>query len=164
MPAELATERLLLTREQPADAPWLAELFTARGGGTVTVAEARSRVAAMHKLTSAHGIGAYVLRPRDGGPPAGYVAIVVGRSTVEEPEIAYEILPDARGHGYATEAARAVLPAAFATGRRRVWATLRPSNTASLRVLEKLGGFRRLRVTSDERGEILWFACERPDA
>jgi RimJ/RimL family protein N-acetyltransferase len=141
MPTELATERLILTREELADATWLADLFTARGAGTVTEAEARSRVAAMHELTSAHGIGAYVLRPRDGGAPAGYAAIIVGRGTVEEPEIAYELLPDAQGHGYSIEAACAVLPAAFATGRRRVWATIRPSNAASLGVLDTLGGF-----------------------
>lgn len=162
MPAELATERFVLTCEELADAPWLADLFTARGGGTVTEAEARSRVAAMHELTSEHGIGAYVLRPRDGGAPAGYAAIVIGRGTVEEPEIAYELLPDARGRGYATEAASAVLTAAFATGRRRVWATIRPWSSASLRVLDKLGGFQQVRATSDEQGQLLWFACERP--
>ncbi|HMC03545.1 MAG TPA: GNAT family N-acetyltransferase, partial [Cellulomonadaceae bacterium] len=162
MPTELATERFILTREELADAAWLADLFTARGGGTVTEAEARSRVAAMHKLTSAHGIGAYVLRPRHGGAPAGYAAIIIGRGTVEEPEIAYELLPDAQGHGYATEAASVVLPAAFATGRRRVWATIRPWNAASLRVLDKLGGFRQVRATTDEQGQVLWFACERP--
>jgi len=101
MPTELATERFVLTRQELADAAWLAELFTARGGGTVTEGEARARVAAMHDLTSAHSIGAYVLRPRDGSAPAGYVAIIIGRGTVEEPEIAYELLPAARGHGYA---------------------------------------------------------------
>jgi len=162
MPPELATERLILTREELADAAWLADLFTARGGGTVTEAEARSRVVAMHELTRAHGIGAYVLRPRSGGAPAGYTAIIVGRGTVEEPEIAYEILPDAQGRGYATEAARVVLAAAVATGRRRVWATIRPWNVASLRVLDKLGGFHRVRTTSDDQGHLLWFACERP--
>ncbi len=87
MPPELATGRFILTRETLADAAWLADLFTARGGSTVTEAEARSRVAAMHELTSTHGIGAYVLRPRAGGAPAGYVAIIIGRGTVEESEI-----------------------------------------------------------------------------
>lgn len=162
MPSELATERFVLTREELADAPWLAALFTARGAGTVTEADARSRVVAMHELTAVHGIGAYVLRPRDGGPPAGYAAVVVGRGTVEEPEIAYELRLDAQGCGYATEAARAVLAAAFATGRRRVWATVRPWNVASLRVLDKLGDFDRVRTTSDAQGELVWLVCESP--
>ena len=162
MPAELATERFVLTHEELDDAAWLAELFTARGGGTVTEADARTRIAAMHELTSAHGIGAYVLRPRDGSPPVGYAAIVIGRGSVAEPELAYELLPDAHGRGYATEAATAVLEAAFATGRRRIWSTIRPWNAASLRVLEKLGGFDHVRTTSDERGEVLWFARDAP--
>lgn len=162
MPTELATERFFLTREEIADAAWLADLFTARGGGTVTEPEARSRVAAMHELTRAHGIGAYVLRPRDGGNPAGYAAIVIGRGSIEEPELAYELLPDAQGHGYATEASRAVLAAAFATGRQRIWASIRPWNAASLRVLEKLGCFGHVRTTSDGQGQVLWFACEAP--
>lgn len=126
MPTLLTTERFILTPEELSDAPWLAELFTARGGAAVSEAQARERVAAMHQLTRTHGIGAYVLWPRDGGTPVGYAAIIVGRGTVEEPELAYELLPDAHGHGYATEAARAVLAAAFATSRRRVWATVRP--------------------------------------
>ncbi len=87
MPTELATERFTLTREEVADAAWLADLFTARADGTVTEAEARSRIAAMHELTSAHGIGAYVLRPRGGGRPAGYAAVVIGRGSTEEPEL-----------------------------------------------------------------------------
>ena len=162
MPTLLTTERFILTPEELSDAPWLAELFTARGGAAVSEAQARERVAAMHQLTRTHGIGAYVLWPRDGGTPVGYAAIIVGRGTVEEPELAYELLPDAHGHGYATEAARAVLAAAFATSRRRVWATVRPWNAASLRVLDKLGGFHQVRTTSDDAGQLVWFACEGP--
>jgi hypothetical protein len=86
--------------------------------------------------------------PAPRGPPAlGYVAIVLGRSSLEEPELAYELLPAARGHGYATEGSRALLEATFATGRQRVRATVRPHNTASLRVLDRLG-FVRERVTT----------------
>ena len=41
-------------------------------------------------------------------------------ATFDEPEIAYELLRRVHGQGYATEAARAVLDTAFATGRRRI--------------------------------------------
>lgn len=156
MPDQLATERFLLTPQRTDDAGWLAELFTARGTGVVTAAMAQERIAAMHALTRTEGIGAYVLRPRDGGPPVGYAAIVVGRGTVEEPELAYELLPSAHGQGYATEVARCVLDAALATGRRRIWATVRAWNAPSLRVLDKLGGFRVDRETSDDAGALLW--------
>lgn len=160
MPTELATERFLLTREELGDAGWLATLFTARGGGTVTVEQACARIAAMHALTRDHGIGAYVLRPRDGDAPVGYAAVIIGRRTAEEPELAYELLPEAHGRGYAAEAARVVLSAAFSTGRRRVWATVRPWNSASLRVLDKLGGFTLDRTTTDDQGQVLWFVCD----
>ncbi len=163
MPDRLETERFHLSREELGDAPWLAELFSHRASGPVTEAQARERIDAMHRLTGEHGIGAYVLRPKDGSPPVGYAAIILGRRSSDEPELAYELFPAAHGHGYATEAARAVLAAAFATGRRRIWATTRPSNAASLRVLAKLGGFEHVRTTSDEKGPILWFACDRPD-
>ncbi len=73
----------------------------------------------------------------------GYCGLIVGRCTHDEPEIAYELLRRFHGHGYATEAARAVLEAAFATGRTRIWSTVGAWNTPpSLRVLEKIG-FRR---------------------
>ena len=56
-----------------------------------------------------------------------------------EPEIAYEFLQETWGHGYATEAARAVVGWATATGYARLWATVREWNLASRRVLAKLG-------------------------
>jgi [ribosomal protein S5]-alanine N-acetyltransferase len=44
------------------------------------------------------------------------------------------------GHGYATEAARAIVEWAFSTPPiRRVWATCDTQNVASARVLEKIG-------------------------
>ncbi|MCC2335037.1 GNAT family N-acetyltransferase [Cellulomonas wangsupingiae] len=161
MPARLDTERFVLTPEEPSDVPWLAELFAARGAGAVTPDQAWQRMVAAHERTRPHGIGVYVLRPRDGTAPVGYVGLVVGRCTVEEPELAYELLPAAHGRGSATEAARAILDAAFATGRDRIWATLRESNAASLRVLAKLGGFAVRRVTADERGRVLWHVREQ---
>lgn len=52
----------------------------------------------------------------------------------------YMLDPAVHGHGYATEAARALL--AFAFGElalHRVWADADPRNPASLRVMERLG-------------------------
>ncbi len=55
-------------------------------------------------------------------------------------EIGYEIAPEFWGHGYATEAARAMLGFAFDTLRlHRVWATCIAENIGSARVMEKLG-------------------------
>ncbi|MFE7804322.1 GNAT family N-acetyltransferase, partial [Streptomyces sp. NPDC057430] len=67
----------------------------------------------------------------------------------------------AHGRGYATEAAAAVLDAAIATGRRRLWLTVGTWNAPSLRVLEKLG-FERDRVSMEENGEVAWLTRTLP--
>ncbi len=55
-------------------------------------------------------------------------------------EIGWVFAPDVAGHGYATEAARAIMGAAFdEVGVHRVWAQLDPANTASARICERLG-------------------------
>lgn len=156
LPLHLDTPRLTLAPQVLDDAGWLAELFTARGVGEVSRADAEARVVAMQAVVAEQGIGARVLRARvDDASPLGYVAIVIGRGTLDEPELAYELLPAAQGHGYATEGARVLLDAAFATGRSRIWSTVRAGNAPSLRVLARLG-FRRDRVTVDGRGELVW--------
>ncbi|CAO0832592.1 N-acetyltransferase OS=Streptomyces microflavus OX=1919 GN=Smic_28600 PE=4 SV=1 [Streptomyces microflavus] len=63
--------------------------------------------------------------------------------------------------GYATEAARAVLGAAAATGRNRLWSTVASWNTPSLRVLEKLG-FERDRVSMEGTKEVVWLTRSLP--
>ncbi len=159
LPLRIETERLVLTPEEEGDAGWLAELFNTRGSGRFSVEDARGRIAAMQAMTAELGIGVLVLHAR-AGEPLGYCGIVLGRGSLEEPELAYELLPAARGRGYATEAARAVLDAAFATGRTRIWATVGPWNAPSLRVLEKLG-FRHDHSSSEAAGEVLWLVCDR---
>jgi RimJ/RimL family protein N-acetyltransferase len=160
MPLHIETERLVLTPEEPSDAEWLSELLNARGRGTFTVADALDRIDVMTKTIESTGIGALVLRKRPDGEALGYAAIVVGRGSLDEPELAYELLPRAQGQGYATEAARALLDAAFDTGRRRIWASIGSWNAASLRVAEKLG-FRRGHSTTDDGEEVVWMVCDR---
>ena len=57
----------------------------------------------------------------------------------DEPELAYELLRRAWGHGYATEASWAVVGWAQTLGYHRLWAGVRDWNIASRRVLAKLG-------------------------
>ena len=160
MPLRIDTERLVLTPEEPSDAEWFTELLNARGTGTFTVADALERIDAMTKTIETSGIGALVLRKRPNGEALGYTATVVGRGSLAEPELAYELLPQAQGHGYATEAARTLLDAAFGTGRRRIWATIGSWNAPSLRVAERLG-FRRDHRTTEVGGEVVWMVCDR---
>lgn len=72
-------------------------------------------------------------------------------------EIGYNVIPQARGRGYTTEAVAALIQAAFAhTGVTQVIAQIEPGNAASLRVAAKLGmrelppvseGYRRFGVS-----------------
>jgi RimJ/RimL family protein N-acetyltransferase len=160
MRLRIETERLILTPEQPSDAEWFAELLNARGVGTFTVADALERILIQTTVIETMGIGVLVLRRRDDGEWLGYTGLVIGRGSIDEPELAYELLPAAHGRGYATEAAQAVLDAAFDTGRRRIWATIGSWNTPSLRVAEKLG-FRRDHSTAKGDEEVVWMVCDR---
>ncbi len=55
-------------------------------------------------------------------------------------EIGFTLHPDHQGHGYATEAAAAILALAVGTfDLHRVCASVEPRNAASVRVLERLG-------------------------
>ena len=75
------------------------------------------------------------------GPPFGSVGIY--RDGPHHAEMGFAVSRDRWGQGYATEAARAVLEFGFADlGVRRIWATCRPENVGSCRVLEKIGMIR----------------------
>ncbi|MCZ2813774.1 GNAT family N-acetyltransferase [Modestobacter sp. VKM Ac-2979] len=155
MVLRIETERLVLTPEEPADAGWFTELLNARGTGVFTRSDAVERIAAMTETIATSGIGVLAVRRRSDDAALGYCGLVVGRGSLAEPELAYELLRSAHGRGYATEAAHAVLTAAFATGRTRIWATVRSWNEPSFRVLAKLG-FARDHTTADDAGELVW--------
>lgn len=155
MTLSIETERLSLRLRDERDAAWYRELVAERGEEMPTLDEATARLARFRDLTIESGIGALAICRRAEGDVIGYCALVVGRCSLDEPEIAYELLRRFHGHGYATEAARALVEAAAATGRLRLWSTVRPWNTASLRVLDKIG-FRKDHVSSDDRGEVVY--------
>lgn len=71
-------------------------------------------------------------------------------------EIAYAIVPDHQGKGYATEAAQALTTYAFASGRvSTVRAHTLPQTNASSRVLTKCG-FRRVADVVDPVDGLVW--------
>jgi RimJ/RimL family protein N-acetyltransferase len=155
MALHLETERLRLQPWAESDADEFRALQSERGNGTPTIDHVRSLIAKQLAATAATGIGLLPIRRREEGDFVGYCGLIVGRATLEEPEIAYELFRRAHGRGYATEAAGAVLAAAIATGRKRLWSTVRTWNAPSLRVLEKLG-FERDHVSTDDDGEVVW--------
>lgn len=163
MPLHLETARLQLQPWDESDAEDLCALHSERVNltRTPTVERAREAIAAGLVRTTVTGFAVLPIRRRHEGDFIGYCGLIIGRATADEPEIAYELLKRVHGHGYATEAARAVLAAAIATGRKRLWSTVRTWNTPSFRVLEKLG-FERDHVSADDGGELVWLTRSLP--
>ncbi|GAA1940984.1 GNAT family N-acetyltransferase [Agromyces allii] len=144
----IETERLLLRSWQIADAPFHRQLWAERDprvpahrrltrDGHPSVAELQvwSR-----KYEQVPAPGLLVVRLKGTETDLGYCGLIentVGRP--EQPELAFEFLREFWNHGYATEAAGAVVDRARALGYRHLASTVRAWNGASLRVLEKLG-------------------------
>jgi ribosomal-protein-alanine N-acetyltransferase len=77
---------------------------------------------------------------KESGQLIGSCGIRKASVTAHEADIGYELAPEHWGHGYATEAARAIVQFGFAELRvHRIWAWCIADNVASIRVLEKLG-------------------------
>ena len=83
--------------------------------------------------------GCWAIEPRDGGPVAGTLLFKPLPNGVGEIEVGWHLHPDSWGHGYATEAARAVIERGFDLGLPEVYAVVRPGNEASLAVCRRLG-------------------------
>ncbi|MFW3459983.1 GNAT family N-acetyltransferase [Streptomyces microflavus] len=161
MPFHLEAERLILRPWAESDAAEFSALLSERGDETYTVERGRKGIVELLTATESTGIALLPVQRREEGDFIGYCGLIIGRSTLEEPEIAYELFRHAHGRGYATEAARAVLGAAAATGRKRLWSTVASWNTPSLRVLEKLG-FERDRVSMEGTKEVVWLTRSLP--
>jgi RimJ/RimL family protein N-acetyltransferase len=162
MAFSIDTERLSLQLRTKDDAECNLELLREHEGGTaLTIREVEQRMVEQNERAQVDGFGLLGVRRRYETSPIGYCGLIIGRGTFEEPEIAYEVLPEYRGHGYATEAAGAVIEAAFATGRERLLATVRSWNAPSFRVLEK-NGFHAHHSSTDERGDFVWMVRNAP--
>jgi RimJ/RimL family protein N-acetyltransferase len=161
MRVQLQTERLTLRPWAFSDAEDYRVLVAERGDGTPTVADIRERITTQRGAMAQTGIALLPIQRRVEGDFIGYCGLISSRENLDEPEIAYELIQRVHGHGYATEAGRAVVDAAIATGRTRIWSAARGWNTASLRVLEKLG-FERDHALADDRGDIVWLTRSLP--
>jgi RimJ/RimL family protein N-acetyltransferase len=147
----LRTERLRL-RAWTTSAADLARLTDIYGrpevlrwlGGRTSVppAELPARWAAVHTLDAR--FGCWAIERVAGGPddPAAVVGTLLFKplpNGVGEVEVGWHLHPDSWGHGYATEAARAVIDRGFQLGLPEVYAVVRPGNEASLAVCRRLG-------------------------
>lgn len=90
-----------------------------------------------------HGI--WIITDRDGARLGNLLLKPIPLSAGEEPsdpaevEIGWHLRPDARGHGYATEAADAAATDTFARGQSRIIAVTHLDNQASQAVCRRIG-------------------------
>jgi RimJ/RimL family protein N-acetyltransferase len=145
--AVLLTDRLRLRLRpwttSPADLARLADIYgreeiTRWVGGTPSVpaVELVSRWATVHALDDRYGCWAIELPDSS---VAGTVLFKPLPNGVGEVEVGWHLHPDSWGHGYATEAARAVIDRGFSAGVPEVYAVVRPGNAASMAVCRRLG-------------------------
>ena len=88
---------------------------------------------------------------RETGAVIGDVLLIWTSAAHRQGEIGYVLHPDHAGHGYATEAARAMLHLGFdSLGLHRIVGRLDARNTASARVLERLGMRREAHLRENE--------------
>jgi RimJ/RimL family protein N-acetyltransferase len=140
--AVLKTERLVLRAPRTRDAKAIAGLVNDR-----RIAENTARIPHPYTLADAHDFLGQV--NRDPGEPTLLITLkdgpIIGACGIavlngRDPEIGYWIGVPHWGHGYATEAARALIDHAFGElGYERLGGRARVSNPASRRVLEKCG-------------------------
>ncbi|SCE75617.1 Protein N-acetyltransferase, RimJ/RimL family [Micromonospora coriariae] len=92
-----------------------------------------------------HGrYGTWAIGVRDTGLVAGTMVLkpLPGRDEelrTGKIEVGWHLHPDSWGHGYATEAARAVMSREFAAGTPEVYAVVPPGNDPSMAVCRRLG-------------------------
>jgi RimJ/RimL family protein N-acetyltransferase len=154
----LETERLVLRRRRVDEAAIYRRLWTERDErvpphrridpeGRPSVEDMAAQLRAAR---GEPGPGLLAVERKDTADVIGYCGLVFhGNGSPDEPELAYELLRAVHGRGYATEAARAVVTWAGDAGYPRLWATVRDWNTASRRVLAKLGFRETGRVEPD---------------
>lgn len=105
--------------------------------GHPTVAELQERIRAGRPPSTTGLLVVEVKVPRD---VVGYCGLIDSdRAPDGEPELAFELLRRVWRQGYATEASLAVLDWARSSRHERLWASVRDWNTASRRVLAKIG-------------------------
>lgn len=145
MSPSLRTRRLRLDAFTVGDAAELHELFsdpathTIGSGPFTDFTQTQQWIANRLAAQREHGLCWYAVRCPESGLLIGNCGMLRGRTGFAEPEIGYEIRASHRGHGYAAEAAAVVLTECRAAGLGRVWATVRPHNVASRRIVTRLG-------------------------
>lgn len=163
LPSLLTSDRLLLEPLKPRHADEMADvlappaLYEFIGGEAPTVEQLRERYARLsvgHSADCSQGWLNWIVRRVDTGVAVGFTqATLEGEAEAAIAAIAWVITPAHQGHGFASEAARAMCSWLAGCGVTRFVAYISPENRASIVVARKLR-MRRTETVVD--GEIRW--------
>ena len=144
---EIRTARLVLRLFTLADAPDIQRLANDRdvAGNTLTIphpypdGQAEIWLASVEKKLAEGSAAVFAICDPSSGALLGTIGLQIDRDQ-RRAELGYWMGRDARGQGFASEAARALLDYGFGElGLERIFASHFPWNPASGRVLEKAG-------------------------
>lgn len=147
LPFALLTPRLRLRRLDDDDAEFLHALYNdpdflrnIGDRGIHTIADARAFIARGPRAPYADvGHGLLCVEEREPGRRLG-VCGLVRRDFLPAADLGFALLPAARGHGFAQEAAQAVVEfARVELKHARLFGVVQPGNAPSIRVLESVG-------------------------
>jgi RimJ/RimL family protein N-acetyltransferase len=148
--ATVETARLVLQPWRREDAPEAlrlygdAELVRWMSPAMTTVPDLPSMELVLEHWSAEHArltppAGRWAIRARDDGRLVGGASLLPLPPDAEDAEVAYVLLPQERGNGYATEATRSLVRWAFAEGLPEVFVVARPRNVPGIAVAQRLG-------------------------
>jgi RimJ/RimL family protein N-acetyltransferase len=165
----LETERLVLSRLAYDDCEFICELVNEPafkkyiGDKKVSSLEDARNYLKDGPIGSyaQHGFGMFLVTARDSGEALGICGLVK-REQFSDPDLGFAFLRRFWAQGYALESARAVLEYGKSQlGLRRIIAMADPQNSASIRLLDKLGyGFTGTVRMEGDSCDIHMFAME----
>jgi [ribosomal protein S5]-alanine N-acetyltransferase len=137
---------------------WNDERVAPTIGGVRSWQQLEERIERWACHWEAHGFGVTLFRERTSGTPVGWGGLQ--HSTIgigDRLTVGYAIAPDAWGHGYATEIARAAVAHAFdVLGVDRLYASVLSTNERSRRVLAKAGLSVHAELDHGEHAEVIY--------
>jgi RimJ/RimL family protein N-acetyltransferase len=164
----LETDRLVLSRLDRDDAAFILELVNEPAWlrhigdkGVRTLDDARGYIEnGPVEMYGRLGFGLYLVALKGTGVPIGICGLIK-REALADVDLGFAFLARSWGHGYAFEAAAAVVAYGTRTlGPGRVLAVTAQENHASMKLLDKLGfRFERLVRLAADGPEVRLYAC-----
>lgn len=162
----IKTERLLLKPFSTEDTDFIIELLNTEGWiknigdrNVKTTEEAKNYLQnGPLKSYDVNGFGLYLVQLKETGTSIGMSGFVK-RDYLDHPDIGFAFLPAYIGKGYAFEIATRIIEYGFMElGFEKILAITLPENTASVKLIERMGfTYEKNYITSDTNEELSLF-------